>query len=358
MIKNEWEKSQKRFDALWHGEIIDRCCASVVSWKDDRDPEEYFDSINPDDPKDIEDYWKNPQRIHKRNLHYLNQCYFAADSFPVMCPYFAPAGHAEFFGGKVQYGTGTIWFDPTITDLEKQFPVFDEQSPALQEQLSIYKYLVDSSDDKYLVSMPDHVGAADVLSHLMGPENLLVEMMDRPELVSKAIDAINDGWQVVAQKFYDTVKDKDKGTSIGWLGTWGRGRHMQMQCDISVMLSKDMFEEFLVPELKRQMEWIDIPLYHLDGEEQIRHLDLLLDLPKLKMIQWTNVIGQKPASAYIDVFKRIQSAGKGILLSISADEIPFIMESLSSKGLYLSLGANSQEDADNLVKIIEKYTHE
>ena len=31
MIKNDWEKSKERFDALWQGEIIDRCCIAVES---------------------------------------------------------------------------------------------------------------------------------------------------------------------------------------------------------------------------------------------------------------------------------------------------------------------------------------
>lgn len=358
LLKKDWELIKKRFDALWACELIDRCCASVVSWKDDRLPEDMTETHpDPNDPDDIEDYWKNPQRVLKRNLNYINQCFYAGEAFPVICPYFAPAGHAEFFGGKPHYGLGTIWFEPTIFDLEKQQPCFDPNNKSLKEQLDLYQYLVDHSEGRYLVSMPDHVGAADALSHLMGSETLLIEMIERPKLVKKAIDAINDGLEIISKSFYRVVKDEDGGSTIGWLGTWGRGLHMQMQCDLSVMLSPESFRKFLIPELERQMDWIDYPLYHLDGMAQLRHLDMLLGLPRLKMIQWTNVVGQPPPIAFINDFKRIQQAGKCLYLSVSPEEIPLIMDSLSSKGLFLSVNAENESDAMRLLDLIQKHTH-
>lgn len=360
LMLDNWGKIKQRFDALWQGEIIDRCCASVVSWKSSSLAHLPETGDNPDfsDPADVNDYWKNPDRVLKRSLQYIDMCHYAGEAFPVICHYFAPAGHAEFFGGSPHYENGTVWYDPTITDLEKQFPKFDNNSRALQEQLDIYQYLVRNSHGRFLVSMPDHVGAADALSHLMGPEALMMEIIDRPQLVQAAINEINIGWREVSERFYQVVKDDAGGSTVGWLGTWARGRHAQMQCDLSVMLSSDDFARLLLPELAFQMKWIEFPLYHLDGMAQLRHLDLLLELPELKMIQWTNVVGQPPASAFIREFKRMQKAGKCLLLSVSPDEIEVVLRELSAKGLFLSVGAENEQEAEQIIKLIEKNTHE
>lgn len=359
-IREDWDRIRERFDALWAGEIVDRCCAAVVSWRagfTDADLAP-VDEIRPDDPDDLEDYWNNPERILLRHLHAIGLTYYTGEAFPVICHYYAPAGHAEYFGGSTRYGNGTFWFDPTITDLERQFPRFDPDHPSLKRHLAIYRELWARSDGRYLVSMPDHVGAADALSHLMGPEALMVDIHERPELVAAAIAEINRGWAHCTEAYWQALDGPVAGSSVGWLGTWGRGRHTQMQCDLSVMMSPEDFERLLVPELERQMDWIEQPLYHLDGIAQVRHLDHLLALPRLRMIQWTNVVGQGPPSAYLPELRRIQAAGKGLWLQVQPGDVPDILDALSSRGLFLSVGTETPEEADAILETIAAHTRE
>jgi hypothetical protein len=355
----DWEAIRARFDALWRCEVVDRCCCAVSSWKDGLAEADFapVEPLRKDDPADLADWYENPDRILRRNLRYMDLVHWAGDSFPVLIHSFAPAGHAEYFGARSRYGEGTVWLDPSITDLEAQFPVYDPDHPALRKHLAIARTLAERTRGRCLVAMPDTVGAADALSHLMGPEAFLIEIAERPELVARAISAVNDGWRDVSERFYQAVKDDAGGTSVGWLGTWGRGRHHQMQCDLSVMLSPKDYERLLLPELERQMDWIEYPLYHLDGMGQLRHLDLLLSLPRLRMIQWTNVVGQPPASAFLPEFRRIQAAGKALHLGLTKAELPAVMEGLSSEGLFLTLGADSEAEAEEIVAYIAEHTH-
>jgi len=355
----DWEKVRERFDALWRCEVVDRCCAAVSSWKDGLTEEDFrpFEPVIPGDARDLADSMENADRILRRSLWYLDKVHFDGDAFPVLIHNYAPAGHAEYFGGASRYGEGTVWFDPTITDLEKQFPKYDPDHPALKRHIALFRRLAEATRGRCLVSMTDNVGAADALSQLMGPEALLMEIADRPELVAAAIAEINRGWEHGAEQFYQAVKDDAGGTTVGWLGTWGRGRHMQMQCDLSVMLSPKDFERLLLPELERQTDWIEYPLYHLDGMAQLRHLDLLLSLKRLRLIQWTNVVGQPPASHFLPEFKRIQKAGKALLLGITKDELPLVMDELSSEGLFLTMGAESEQEAREIVQYIADHTH-
>jgi hypothetical protein len=128
-----------------------------------------------------------------------------------------------------------------------------------------------------------------------------------------------------------------------------------MQCDLSVMISPKMFERLVIPELEQQMEWLAYPVYHFDGIEQERHLSHLLGLPKLRAIQWTNVDGQAPPRAYMSVLKRIQAAGKNLILMTPAADVPELLENLTVTGLYLHCSAHAPDEADALVRHVAKY---
>jgi hypothetical protein len=120
-----------------------------------------------------------------------------------------------------------------------------------------------------------------------------------------------------------------------------------------------MFNTFIMPELDAQTKWFDKSLYHFDGIEQIRHLDSLLGLSELDAIQWTDVAGQPSPLDYIDILKRIQKAGKKLILHAKDMEtLRGYLTSLSSKGLLLSFSASSEDEAKAAVELTAKLTHD
>ena len=97
--------------------------------------------------------------------------------------------------------------------------------------------------------------------------------------------------------------------------------------------------------------------YHLDGQEQIRHLDSLLSLKNLRATQWTPVAGQPFTSDFIPVLQRIQNAGKNLVLVPKPWEVEKLLDNLSSRGLHLMLGEYpSQEAALEMIDLIEKHS--
>ena len=113
-----------------------------------------------------------------------------------------------------------------------------------------------------------------------------------------------------------------------------------------------------MPELRAQCGLLDYALYHFDGVEQIRHLDSLLSIERLRAIQWTQVAGQPPCTEYFPELRKIQAAGKSLLILVSPEQVQPIMENLSSRGLYLITNAGSREEADALLNSIAKWTHD
>lgn len=352
--KSDWDMAKKRFEAFWNGEIIDRCCVSVKACENLDDPK----LLNiPESDEDRVKYWTDPEWIIKRNRKVMEHTYYGGESFPAIWHNLGAGGHAGYFKGAKHYCGESIWFFPSLSDPDEL--EFDENSFLYRKTLDLAKAYVEDSCGDYMVTVPDATGNIDALSHLMGPEELMPAMIEEPESVQRALKKIEAAYERIQREAYEIVRDvNDGGSCIDWLSTWAPGFHAQLQSDMSVMLSNPMFKEFIMPELQAQSEFLDYPLYHLDGIEQIRHLDDLLSIPKLRTIQWTQVAGQPPCTDYFPELRKIQAAGKNLLIIVTPDQIEPIMENLSSKGLLLVTTAPTREDADAIINMVSRLTHE
>jgi hypothetical protein len=272
---------------------------------------------------------------------------------------FGPEAHAAYFGAKYTFGKTTVWFDPIINDWYKDEPEFDINNEFYQKHKAMAKYLAKEGKGKFFVSMSDNASAADALAYLRGTDKLLMDFLEDKENVKKTKDNVLKEWLYTEREFYDISKDCNEGGScVGWLNTWAPDYHTHIQCDLSVMISPEIYKEFILDELRVMCDSLDHSIYHLDGIEQLRHLDMLLSLEKLDMIQWTQVEGQKSPTEYIPELKKIQAAGKCLHLSCSGKDAVTLMTELSSKGLYIVTGAANEEDADDLLRLAGKLVKE
>ncbi|MGI6777279.1 MAG: trimethylamine corrinoid protein 2 [Acetivibrionales bacterium] len=279
----------------------------------------------------------DPALIYERHYNRFEHTYFGGEGFPCIWPNLGTVGHAKYLGiNRFVYTPETIWFEPVIKNWEKDKIVFDPNNPALTEDLTVVSELCRLAGDDMMISMPDNCGNLDALLLLRGNE-LLTDFYEYPEEIRKALKEISETYRFAQTKLFSIIRENNKGgCTHGWMNTWAPGTSAQLQADISVMLSPEIFEEFVLPELEELTGFLDYSAYHLDGMEQIRHLDMILSLKKLNAIQWTTVDGQPKASEFIDVFKKIQNAGKCLILYPEIDEIETLMRELSSAGLYLT----------------------
>ncbi len=352
-----WEKTKARLKAFWDGEIVDRCCIAAFAPKENS---KYKRIPFPTDEKEKIRYWTDGEAVLEREVNHFENTFFGGDAFPQVFLDLGAAGHAGFIKGSRYRFENTVWFSPIFDDIEANDVKFDENSFLYQKTIELAKYYVSMSNGRYFVSMPDISGNADALAHLRGSENLLVDMITEKDWVHRSLDRIQDISLKVHEEIYNIVKENNEGgSSIGWLNTWAPGKHGQMQCDMSVMISPECFQEFIMPELKMQTDWMDRSLYHFDGIEQLRHLPALLSIQKLDAIQWTCVEGQPSPLEYIPYLREIQKAGKKLVIRYNnLAEIEILLEQLSSKGLLIVTRAPSEDEAKRIIKVAEKLTHE
>jgi hypothetical protein len=347
--KENWEETKKRFDAFWNKEYTDRCCLAIRLYKSNPEP-----LVLPKSAYSPEERRTDPDFIFRCAEHSVRNTVYLAESLPVAFPDFGVAAHAAYFGAKLNYAPTTVWFDPVIDEPDINKLICDENILRIHERVTAE--LAKRSGNLYMVAGNDNCGIIDALVNLRGNEQLLVDLLENPGFVEAARDKITDVWKKTQKQFYDMTKaSNDGGSSHAWMQTWSPMMHGQLQCDFSVMISPEHYERFIVPELEACTAFYNHSTYHFDGQEQIRHLDMLLSVKNLDNIQWTPVVGQPRTSDFIEVFQKIQKAGKGLVLLPELDEVPVLLKNLSHKGLMIVVGGVKDiDEANAIIALAEK----
>ena len=350
-FKENWEETVKRYEAFWNKEYIDRCCLAIGV------PREGGKPVFPPRVMTPEQRFSDPQCIHEGMINGCSQTEFLAESIPSRIIDFGVAGQCQYFGCKPNYTDETIWFDPVLTEPDAELLQYDDSR--FQALKNLTDGLVQRAGKDYFVGMNDNCGIIDALAHLRGTENLLVDMVEEPEFVHVARDKITEVWVKTQTEIFQMVKENNLGgSSHGWMNLWSPRRHLQLQCDYACMISPAMFEEFVVPELEATSAAFEHCTYHLDGIEQLRHLDLILSVKGIDNIQWTHVAGQPKTSDSIEALRKIQAAGKGLVLFPQRDEVEFLMKNLSHKALQICVGGiKDREEAEDLMALARKLAH-
>lgn len=336
---------------------MDRCCVSVPAPLDKDDP---YTELPPTTQEDLRKWYTDPQWILERNEKRFQKTYFGGDALPCIFPYFGTGGHAKYLADTVQYSPDTIWMSPAFEDYDRfDFSFQKNSNTAFQQELDTITWLAKEGQGRFFVGSPDNCGSYDALSQLRGESDLLFDIVDEPDKATRAAARVVDVLLESGDALFEAIKQNNYGGSIhAGYGTWAPGRHWQLQCDMSVMISPEMFREYIMDELKRTSEYLDFSIYHMDGNEQIRFLDDILSIEKINMIQWVQVTGQPPAINFVPELKKIQAAGKGIIIEVYKSQVKDLLEAISSKGLYLRvIDAASPEEADRIVRFVEQNTH-
>ena len=349
VYKPDIDQVLERCKAYWEQEIIDRCCVAIPVGSPMQLPKELGVTYD--------EYYYDLEVLIKRWETYIAATYYGGDAMPGILPYFGTGGHAIYFGGEVDCRPDTIWIHPSIENWD-DVPDFSPNNLDLKRHEEIIKGLVEYAKEKCFVTLTDNCGVMDALANLRGSQNLLMDLIDYPDEVKKMTTKIATVLKDTTLQHAALVRENNKGGSVHqWMHLWSEGLVHQLQCDFSVMVSPEMFNEFILPEIESTCQWIEKSIYHLDGQEQIVFLDSLLSVKDLKAIQWVSVAGQPDVSQFIPVLQRIQNAGKNLVLMPRACEVEKLMNSLSSRGLQMVVqGVSTREEADELLNCVKKWT--
>ncbi|MHA1486611.1 MAG: hypothetical protein ACTSSC_05515 [Promethearchaeota archaeon] len=349
ILKEDIEESKERMDAWWDHEIIDRPVISYYYSKKRASIGGYLDALGQD--------WrlaKNPEGIEGAIDKFektAEKTFYGGEAIPSYFPNYGPGIVAAIFGVEPKFQSETIWFSRP-TKPEEIIPLLEsvelnQNNEWYSRILRITEYAVKRAKDNYQVSITDLGGVLDILSSFLGPTNLLLTMKRKPHIIDTCREIILEKLIKIYDKLYKIIKEDCKGFNA-WLNVWCRKSWYPVQCDFIAMLNPKWFKRFALPDIITQIEHMDYAIYHMDGPYQIPFLDDFLSISHLTGIQWVSGAGRQPQGSeeWIPLYKKIQKAGKNVIIDTLSEKVPHLYRNLEHKGLYVRTYYSSKIIAD------------
>lgn len=322
--ERDWENLTQNWLAWWAGEL-DRPLVMIESPVRSRSTEELTLEFLGSKPVDeILDYYEAR----------LASTILIGDAWPKWFPFYGAGVAAAFLGAELLCTPeeGTIWFEPSQKlesfDLTSRY---DPQNFWWQRIKQLTRAAVNRWDDQVCVGLTDLGGNLDILASLRNSQDLLLDLLDRPEQIDSIRGQITQFWLGYYSDLLAIMQKAGRG-STPWAPIWAPGSCYMLQSDFSAMISPRMFERFVLPDIVECCQKLDFSFYHLDGKGQLPHLDLLLAIEELHGIQWIPGDGQPPPEGWLPVLTRIRQAGKLCQLFVSSAGAKKIMQNIGGKG--------------------------
>ena len=358
IYKDDWERAQQRMLAWWEGEVIDRVCFQVTApltpaygLQDLKSPEIL-------EPVDLYEYWTNVDYVIERTAERILHTFWGGEAFPLFWPNLGPDAFAAFFGAELHFlDQRTSWVSPIITDWQSAPELrIKEDNCWYRLQIELLWEAKAQGEDRWITGIPDTHSGADTLAALRGQSELCLDLYDHLEEVKAAMSRMVEAVLQVYEIYYQIVEVEKYGSSSGWLPAWGPGRTNVVQCDYLAFISPEMAEEFFLESIIAEAKWLDRAIFHLDGPDAVRHLDLLLAIPEIQAIQWVPGAGALPMTKWIPLLKRIQAADKSLHIKAWPHEIQTLLEELKPEGLMLNTHVTSEPEARDLLDKVARWT--
>lgn len=275
-----------------------------------------------------------------------------AENLPVFDPNLGPDVLSTIYGSDIEFGegTGTSWVHPICSTVQEVLALQPSlEAPLWREAMRFVQMAAEAGQGRWMTAYPDLHCNADLLVCLAGPENLAMEVLDDPEGFDAALEAVHEPAMAAYRQSIEPLLAIGQPT-LNWMATPVRGRHHVPSCDFCGMVSGEVFEASILPRIRRECALMDHSIFHLDGPNALRHLDALLDCPDIDAIQWVYGAGAGPALRWMEVYQRIQAAGKGMMVCCeSAEDAIELSRVLRPEGVLYAVGIGATvEEAEAL----------
>lgn len=312
-----------------------------------------------------EEKYRNAGMIIDRYRHFCETHEFLGESFPNVHVDLGPGCMAAYLGANVKFAMDTIWYEECVEEWEEhpRFQ-FDESNEWFKSHMELTKRCRELAGDDFYVCIPDLMEGLDVLAALRGTFTMLYDVAEEPEVIEQRVKEINDLYFEYYDRFYDVVKnEEDQGSAYMVFQIWGPGKTAKLQGDFGAMISPEHFRQFALEGLRTQAKKLDNVVYHLDGPDNIRHLDAILEIDEINAIQWVpGDAGPDGTQEQWDIiYDKAIGAGKSIWVKVYSGQFEDwvknadrLVKKYGSNSIFLHFPEMSLEQGEYLMDYAEK----
>jgi len=269
---------------------------------------------------------------------------------------------ALYLGCEPEFRYETLWFTPFVEDNWANVPEikFDPENHWFKWNLEATRRLRELAKGDYAVGIPDLLENLDVLSNMRGPQQLCYDLMDCPDIIHKRLQELDSVFFTYYNAFYDAAHNLEHIPP----DERKRYRWEKVQCDFSAMISPEQYRKFVMPTMEFLTGIYDYSQYHLDGPDALRHVDAIVELPRLGQVQWSYGAGNPDAlweGWYEPLYDKVIKAGKSLDLKAEHGNIDDwihgvgkLVNRYGAENLHFAFPEMSREDAERLIAKAER----
>lgn len=354
--KSDWEETKARYEAWWRGEgLVVSLWGNGVPAGSPRD-----ESIPAPDPASTPVSRRDSSEAfadHERRL--LNRKRNPLDIVPFAYVDYGTVPLAEILGAPAEPREETVWYSHTDLSPENDRELrFDAESPVWRRMRAVAAANRRLGDGKYLSGAPALCPGLDVLAELRGPQNLMMDLVMESEWVHAKLAEIQQASYDAMDAIEPYAVYPDGSSFHAFFMLWAPVRCALAQCDAAALISPDMFAEFAVPYLADFCARVPRVLYHVDGPDALRTVDLVLEVKDLDAVEFTpgpQIPGGGDPRWY-PMYRKIKAAGKSVqAVWMKTADVEPLLDAVGPEGMYIEVDVASEAEAEALARIVEKY---
>ena len=257
------------------------------------------------------------------------------DLFRTVSPFSAIPWMEAMCGCGIHSGTGeAMWPEPYLKVGELGAADIRERAASgswRTKLIELTDHLVAQSNDTFLVTQTLQRGPMDILSALLGDEQMGLAFYDNPDGVGRILEQAAEIFIDVTKAQYSRIPDFHGGWAPWLYGVWAPGSVTRLQSDSSVQISPEMYSDSILPHERRIFEAFEYTIMDLHSSANLRLYRILMHEPALKAISVT--IDPQEAAPTVE------------------ELIPTFLEILEHKALVI-FGKLSEEEIDLLANTL------
>ncbi|HOX86920.1 MAG TPA: hypothetical protein PKW76_11265 [bacterium] len=316
-------------------------------------------TIEPDRPslpqdRDLSGYWTDIDGVMAREMARIEQTHWLGEAVPFHYIDLGASAMPCALGARVEFiDSETIWAHPVFVDIEEALRCrLDPHQPFYQTIIELTRRSTQKAPGHHFVAPFALGGVLDNLIGLCGAETTLTSLLDHKKRIKPVLKHLQRLWIDAFAEIQSLLSASHPGEGIGWAGIWAPGTTFPLQEDCSYMLSPDCFDEFCLPVLGDLVDFLDYPLYHLDGNRALAHLPSLLRLNRLKAIQWQPGAGRESIAQWTELIRTILAHRKSVQIFARPEEIDDLVQAVGSRGILISCTNITEQEA---IKLAERF---
>jgi len=354
--KPDFEQVMDRFEAWWECEITDRPPVSLRFRREESERIPWPKSTHATQ----RERWMDTEHVVACAEASAHNTVWYGDAIPSTMPNLGPEVFSAMYGCELEFGEQTSWSRPNLADWSEESLAalqIDESNQYYKKIFELTDALIEAGKGRFIVGYTDLHGGGDAIAAFRDPQNLLIDTIEHPREIKALCDRITDDFLAVYDKFHTRLSAAGM-PSTTWLPATCRGKYHVPSNDFSCMISDETFEELFIPGIVRECQHMDRCIYHLDGPQALRYLDRLLEIAEIHAIQWVPGAGNDYWADWIEVYRRIQAAGKAFVIGpVPVNDLPRLFEALEPGGVWIDgvAGVTNIEEADAVLKQTEAW---